>query len=475
MIDERLKDATDGVKAALIDMVPPPIEDFAGDSRVETGRVASTSMSRGPLIAIGTAVAILVVVAVGMLFARGGDPSEVVAPVTPSTVPATTTPVVSESGFINEVQDLALASDGAIWAATRGGVVRWDPGESIPVVYGQGDGLLASDVFQIAVAADRTVWAAGNRWAAYFDQTWQTVEVDDDVRPSALVADPTGGVWTYGDGRHLAHINRSGSERIHVPFMAWSASFAVDDAGRVYAVDVMAGRAVYVYDEGSWREFTTLPWSPGDAIVTNIAIASDGTLWISTLRGPESEGSLAHGVAAFDGQAWTTYTTDDGLASDEGYVVAAPDGTVWVVHEGAVSRFDGDTWTAYNVDASRFSGAVAGSDGTLWIGTNDGIALVDGDTTTRQVAPTEMAPVLGSFSLEPVGPAAAPADAGSFGEVTWQKYSLPAGHSLSAGIATPYGFAARGSTSIRTSIDGLIRAASETPREGRLVASDQDL
>ena len=126
----------------------------------------------------------------------------------------------------------------------------------------------------------------------------------------------------------------------------------------------------------------------------------------------------AAGVASFDGQTWTTYTTADGLASNDGEIVVASDGTVWVVHgDAGLSRLDGDTWTdlaVLDVASSRRSGAVGGSDGTLWLGTDNGIVHFDGTDTTRYTVPGEMAPAAASsFSLEPTASAAGSVDAGS--------------------------------------------------------------
>ncbi|MCJ7780158.1 MAG: hypothetical protein MUQ27_04980, partial [Acidimicrobiia bacterium] len=237
-----------------------------------------------------------------------------------------------------------------------------------------------------------------------------------------------------------------------------------------------------VYDGGDWSRLTNGDWRPGSgfsSIVGNIAIAPDGALWIATWADSvlEPGGAPASGVASFDGQAWTRYTTADGLASDAGTVVIGQDGTVWVVHSDAISRFDGDNWTAYDVAGSPRSGAVGGSDGTLWLATDNGIVHLDGVTTTQFVVPVEMTPPTVSFALEPVAPAAPPVDAGSFGKVAWQSYDVPTGHSLTGGIDTAHGFAAIGSgAAIRTTVDGVNWMASEPPLAARnLVASGDDL
>jgi len=458
----------------------------APDKETLTPAAGRRTYWRGIAVAVAAAVIVFLVIgSIALLSPFSGDRTEMV---TDPTVPVAPAPDLSASDLINKVGDLALAPDGTVWAATRGGVVRWETGASVPAVFGEEDGLPAADVNQIVVAADGTVWASGDGWVAYHDQTWRSVEADNPSW-STMVADPSGGVWTVGrssEGEEvLLHIDRDGAEQISLPEgreLGSDVEIAVDAAGRVLAVVKVEAHVVYVYDGGGWSELTTNGWRPGSGysgIVANIVIAPDGTLWIATWADsdPEPGGTPASGVASFDGQAWTRYTAADGLASDDGTVVAAPDGTVWVVHDGAISCFDGDTWTAHDVTGSSRSRAVGGSDGTLWLATNNGIIHFDGVTTTWLVVPDDMTPPTVSFALEPVAPAALPVDAGSFGKVAWQSFDVPAGHSLMGGIDTAHGFAAIGSgAAIRTTIDGMNWSASEPPIEARhLVASGDDL
>ncbi|MEA3511760.1 MAG: hypothetical protein U9R51_10025, partial [Actinomycetota bacterium] len=198
----------------------------------------------------------------------------------------------------------------------------------------------------------------------------------------------------------------------------------------------------------------------------------------------EDPSVLAAGVASFDGETWTTYTTADGLASNEGEIVVAPDGTVWVVHPdpvspwlvSAVSRRDADTWTVFDVTGSRRSGAVGGSDGTLWLGTDNGIVHFDGTDTTRYVVPAEMAPATASsFSLEARSSAAGSVDAGRFGEIRWQTYGEPVGRGIYGGIATDHGFVAGGESLVASS-DGVNWTTVDPPLAARgFAASGDDL
>jgi sugar lactone lactonase YvrE len=499
-MSSRLDDRIRTMMQTVVDESPPPPE-------IPVRPPAPVLPRRVPnwAAAVGAAVAVLVLIG-GVTLLLGGpstnevieEPMPTVATTTPttvpdgtpttdpdstpSTVPGTTIPTtpipdLSASGllassFINEASDLALAPDGAIWAATRSGVVRWDTGASIPVVYGEEDGLPAAAVDQIVVAADGTVWAFGDGWVAYYDGTWQLVETHSDMWFDALAADTTGGVWVIGiDDNRFLHINRDGTEQISIP-ESWDSfdAIAVDDADRLWMVSGDGDDGVVVYNGSSWREYTTADGLPGH-VLSDVDVAPDGTVWISTeavdhgVPDPgEDPNVAAAGIASFDGEAWTTYTTADGLASNEGEIAIAPDGTVWVIHPdrtspwgavSAASRRDGDTWTVLDVEGSWWRGAVGGSNGTLWLGTNSGVVHFDGTTTTRYVVPDEMAPAAVPLALEPTTSAAKPVDAGPFGEITWQTYDGPAGHSLGDGIATPHGFVANGDVSSMTSPDGV--------------------
>lgn len=58
--------------------------------------------------------------------------------------------------------------------------------------------------------------------------------------------------------------------------------------------------------------------------------APDGTIWAIQERG----------VARFDGEHWTTYTTEDGLVDDRVTAIAiAADGAIWIATKGGVSRY----------------------------------------------------------------------------------------------------------------------------------------
>ena len=137
---------------------------------------------------------------------------------------------------------------------------------------------------------------------------------------------------------------------------------------------------------------TSMPALPlGDFVstsITSIAVGDDGVVWL---------GSDGGGISRFDGEVWATYTTQDGLLSDNVWSVAiAPDGTVWAGTWLGVSHFDGETWINYTTDDGLVSDSVTAlaiSDAGIWAASCRGvaefseeswIASVTGESPTRE-------------------------------------------------------------------------------------------
>ena len=59
----------------------------------------------------------------------------------------------------NTIQDLAW-QDGAVWAATSGGLVRWQPTDNSYVQLTTADGLSTNAINDIAISPDDTIWLA---------------------------------------------------------------------------------------------------------------------------------------------------------------------------------------------------------------------------------------------------------------------------------------------------------------------------
>ena len=144
------------------------------------------------------------------------------------------------------------------------------------------------------------------------------------------------------------------------------ADMVFDDEGNLWAAGVIgAYQGVFQLDPHNQNQEVKSVEQPFKyKIISSIALAEDGSLWIGT------KGS---GVAKFDGEIWTTYTVDDGLSDNYVQSIAATsDGAVWIgtfENDGGVSRYDGDTWITYSEE-----------DDNIWFGTyRSGVSFYDSD------------------------------------------------------------------------------------------------
>jgi len=154
--------------------------------------------------------------------------------------------------------------------------------------------------------------------------------------------------------------------------------------GKLYSIALQGDSAFWCGGYSIWKyDFASETWTEFnknnelfDTIVTDICVASDGTVWFST----QEE------VLRFDGINWTKLTYEDGLPyyQEEGddlrssvwSVAEAPDGSMWFAGDGGISVFDGSTWKRFTIDdglPEPFVGPLSfGHDGSVWCGSSYG-------------------------------------------------------------------------------------------------------
>ena len=158
---------------------------------------------------------------------------------------------------------------------------------------------------------------------------------------------------------------------------------------------------------------THIRYSTADGLasddITDITLASDGTLWVAARGG---------GISRFDGTGWTSYTEADGLISNIVYsITAAPDGSVWIGTQEGVSHFDcqrsGMVWTNYTMadglaDDVVWYVAVA-PDGDVWFSTHSGgVSRYSPSQDTWMTYGTEHGLPLPNARFITIGPQGAP-------------------------------------------------------------------
>ncbi len=86
-------------------------------------------------------------------------------------------------------------------------------------------------------------------------------------------------------------------------------------------------------------------------------------------------------MSCYDGRAWKTFTSADGLASDVVYSIAEDrQGNLWFGTDMGVSRYDGLAWRSYlrELGGVYVYSAVKDQSGNLWFGTDQGVTRHDG-------------------------------------------------------------------------------------------------
>ena len=110
---------------------------------------------------------------------------------------------------------------------------------------------------------------------------------------------------------------------------------------------------VVVSDSAGGHE--TISYADGGILA--LAADASGHVWVGT----------SAGLSRFDGQQWTTFTTEDGLADGLIYsLVVDGQGHVWVRSFNGLSHFDGQRWTSYWFEGISGSELTVAPNGDVW-------------------------------------------------------------------------------------------------------------
>jgi ligand-binding sensor domain-containing protein len=280
----------------------------------------------------------------------------------------------------DRIGSVAVTPDGAAWFAfgdqslstTGSGLSRFDGREW---TYFLGD----AEVNTLAVAPDGSLWAGVGCSVQRFDgKGWQNMATCEELPTGNVMAIeivPNGDAWvatSFG----LAHYD--GKAWDFYDKLPYSIIGTVD--GAVW-ISGWEGRqdSNYIarFDGEDWTTFRSADAFPGPFVAQDVT--DDGRLWGTVLDG---------GLAAFmgpswsDGGSWSVYTVPDPYVEEFGPATRAPDGTLWLRTDNGLVRFDPpaegaergaeEAWTAYAPEGALrgpLTGPLAfGPEGEVWIG-----------------------------------------------------------------------------------------------------------
>ena len=214
-----------------------------------------------------------------------------------------------------------------LWVSTGYDLYRWDGSKMTnvghPPNWGNDGEAGDGHVGDIAVTSDGAVWAAG--LYGYAPSIGALSRYDDDLGSWELVL-PLGGSSTV-PATLLAPTPDGG---LWVVLADWSEDWEPRDAGEPPGVLTLAR---YDGATGEWLVHGEVP-SGGYPEV----MASDGdTVWLAR-NGNVVGFDRVGGISRFDGRTWTTYLEDTPVDDTFDDIAVAPDGTIWYTINGEIHQ-----------------------------------------------------------------------------------------------------------------------------------------
>ena len=127
---------------------------------------------------------------------------------------------------------------------------------------------------------------------------------------------------------------------------------------------------------GSWRSYYGAGKLSSPSVMS-ILQDREGNFWFGTWGG----------LTRYDGQTWTTFTTDDGLAHNfVEAILQDREGNFWFGTRGGISRYDGRHWSSFTERNGLANNIVHSilqdGDERLWFGTKGGVSRYHGKVWT---------------------------------------------------------------------------------------------
>ncbi len=225
-----------------------------------------------------------------------------------------------------DIRQIAVDEE-AVWCATNGGLVAYDLVEHSSTKYTNTEGLLSNDLVAIEIDRYNRVWIASS------------------------------------EGHLMCLEPESGEFKIKNDFVG----FVIRD---LYAygdsIFVALNIGTSLYDISKWEVKET--WKIGEC--NRVVVDAKEQIWAACNDGVKTASLDFPNLMA--PSAWITYTSTDGLPSNNALFIYPTDSSYIIGTERGVVRFDGTNWSDPEFTNFSVVDAVAGEQG-LYLATSDGL------------------------------------------------------------------------------------------------------
>jgi len=265
-----------------------------------------------------------------------------------------------------------------IWAATFGGVVKFDKDGNLLKCYTISDGLVNNNVRSINIDHEGNKWFScwqygvsmfdGTDWklfnydnTSYFIDYVQKIRISNDG--SILFSEWGGNVALFKNDNWIIIEPEENLDILHL----YDALY--DRKNNLW---LASHNGVFKYDGNKWERMNVNASSLELDLV-------NGDLWFA-------DDCMNHctGVSKYDGTNWIYYSDSDGLINNcVSSIAIEPNGNKWFGSRTGVSKYDevNNKWTTYtqvnNIIIEDVNDIIIDSEGNKWFGTNTGIIKFD--------------------------------------------------------------------------------------------------
>ncbi len=288
----------------------------------------------------------------------------------------------TEDGSMNQVEQILLDEDGAIWIL-NGSSQIYSVSDSLITQHNRKDDQFARKVRSISQDKQGNIWFTGGIIAKHCPNKFTNISKKDgliDGNINSIIEDNNGNYWfstqslgvTFYNGSTYQNVNQtSGLSTDHI------ISLSKDKAGNIWFATLSGGACSF--DGENFFHYGLAQGIPSP-VVMKVLVSENEDLWFATMGG---------GITRFDGENYYRYNDLNSLSSNNIWsILEDSQNNLWfATMGGGVSKYYNGQFIHYTENEGLLSNNVRAlledQNGNLWIGTDKGISKLNGEVFTH--------------------------------------------------------------------------------------------